>query len=97
MPLGLHHKQFLVNLKGQGDSYPTKQVMHTCWERVVVQVPSFGWTGELVAKDMGIDNKDFCPIAFWPLVPLWVLETPKIYLELLEAMLGNMNLDLVHK
>lgn len=51
----------------------------------------------IVAKDMGIDNKDFCPIAFWPLVPLWVLETPKIDLELLEAMLGNMNLDLVHK
>ena len=67
LPLLMCRKQLLtnywVNLKGQDDSHPTKRVIQACWERGAVHASSFGWTGELVAKEMGLDDKTFCLMA----------------------------------
>ena len=45
---------------------------------------------------MGLDDKTFCPVVSWPSIPLWILETPNIDLEILERKLDG-NLDLVYE
>ena len=88
LQLWMRHKQLLmnygVNLKGQDVSHPTKWVIQACWGRGAVQASSFGWSGELVAKEMGLDDKTFCPIVLWPSIPLWILETFNIDLQILK-------------
>ena len=45
-PLGLHRKQlgvnYWINLRGHGESHPTKRVLETCWEKENTKVLA-GW------------------------------------------------------
>lgn len=61
------------------------------------QTTGFGWVGGFVAKDMGVVDQEFCPAALWPSVPVWLLETPKVDLELIEARMRHKKTDLVNE
>lgn len=50
-----------------------------------------------VAKDLGIDDKEFCPAVMWPSVKFWELEVRKVDLKLLEIKSESNNLDLVNE
>ncbi|XP_072902389.1 uncharacterized protein [Hemitrygon akajei] len=99
MPLGLRHKQleanYWINLRGHGDSHPTRRVLETHWDKERTQKESFGWTGEQTAKDMGVYDKEFCPSVVWPVRPFWVLENPSVDLELLKIKCGNKTADII--
>ncbi|XP_055499259.1 uncharacterized protein LOC129701820 isoform X1 [Leucoraja erinacea] len=98
MPLRLRRRQLMANywlsLKDHGENHPTKQVVQECWERGVAQDGSFGWIGGVVARDMGVENKEFCPAILWPSVPIWLLNIPKVDLEIWEEKRRNKNSDL---
>lgn len=94
MSLGLRCIQ-LGDAERTGDGHPTKQVIQLRWERGVAQASSLGWTGELVARDTGTADKEFCPVVLWPSVPLRVLEAPRIDLESLESKLRSKTSDQV--
>lgn len=56
MPLNIRRKQLLVNywvnLKGHGDSHPTKRILQDYWERERAQKFSFGWIGDEVVREL---------------------------------------------
>uniref|UniRef100_A0A3Q3FG90 SPRY-associated domain-containing protein n=1 Tax=Labrus bergylta TaxID=56723 RepID=A0A3Q3FG90_9LABR len=99
MPLCLRRKQLLanywLNLRGHGDSHPTKSVLKDCWEKERTIKSSFGWIGDRVARDMGVYDKDISPAVLWPPVPMWMLETAEVDLELLKIKERKRNVDLV--
>lgn len=70
MALCLLRKQlqanYWVNLMVQRWDHPVKIAIQTTWEREVARLPSFGWTGEAVAQEMSILDKNFCPGVLWP-------------------------------
>lgn len=98
MPLWLRRKQlganYWVSLKGHGDSHPAKKVMQACWEKETTKKTSFGWTGDQMAKDTGVYDKEFGANVVWPIRPVWELETPCVDLELLKIKRNNKNADL---
>lgn len=49
-----------------------------------------------MARDMGVVDQEFCPAVLWPSVLVWLLETLKVDLELLEARVRNKKTDLVN-
>lgn len=101
MPLCLRRKQlqanYWVNLMGQRCDHPVKITIQTSWEREVASLSSFGWTGEAVAQEMSIHDKNFCPGGLWPSVPLWQLEVPNTDLEILGIKSDNPEANLVYE
>ncbi len=53
--------------------------------------------GGLVVRHMGEGDQEFCPAVLWPSLPVWLLETQKVDLELLEARVRNRKVDLVNE
>ena len=85
-----------VSLRGQRFYHPVKITIQAS-EREVARHPRFGWTGEAVAQEVSIHDKNFCPGVLWPSVPLWQLEVPKIDLEVLGIKSDNPESSLVHE
>ena len=87
MPLCLRRKQlqadYWVSLMGQRGDHPVQITIQESWDREVARLPSVGWTGEAVAREMSICDKNVCTGVPWPSVPLWELEVPKIDVEVL--------------
>ena len=63
MPLWISRKQLVakywINLRGQEDNHPTKKVLQACWEKERTQKGSIGWTGDQMAKEMGVSHIEF--------------------------------------
>ncbi len=86
MPVHLRRKQLIltywVNLKGQQDNHPIKGVLEACWEHGKRKVNSFGWIIKDLVREM---EHGVIPTVILPMIPLWILPQPKMYLFLLEA------------
>ena len=98
-PLGLRRKQlgvnYWINLRGHGESHPTKRVLEACWERERTQKISFGWTRHAAARELGVHDMEFCPTVVWPVIPVWVMETMVVAMKLLEMKARREGVDLV--
>ncbi len=71
---------YWINLKGHGDSHPTKSVLQASWEKEKAQKFSFGWIGDETeaARDLRVSEKQFCPTVVWPDFPIWKIETMEV-------------------
>lgn len=87
MPLWLRRKHLVANywihLRGHGDNHPTKKVLQNCWEKERRKKESFGWTGDVIAKEMGVYEKEFASTVVWTNKPIWTMENTKVDIELL--------------
>ncbi len=87
MPLWIRRKQLVanywINLRGHGENHPTKKVLQNCWEKERRKKESFGWTGDLIAKEMDIYDKEFASTVVWTNKPIWTMENTKVDIELL--------------
>lgn len=79
----------LLDLRGD----PKKRVSHPCLVRERTQNTSFGWTGDHMARHMGVNDKDFCPTVVWPIKLVQVLEHSCVDLELLKIKQSNKTTD----
>ena len=100
MPLGVRRRQlqanYWVNLMGQQPNHPVRNVIEPSWESVVADLPSFGWTGESVARELNVLQCSFCPTVIWPAIPVWQLHVPEIDLTLLERKEKDPEVELVY-
>jgi len=101
MPLWLRRKQlsanYWINLRGHEDSHPTKKVLQKCWEKERRKKESFGWTGDLIAKEMEVYNKRFANTVLRPVKPIWTLEVLNVDLEFLLIKGSNRNIDIINE
>jgi len=93
MPLQLRREQlaanYWANLQGQGRSHPTRAVWQFCWEHEKVKIQSFGWVGDTIGKEMGLEGKEFSPTVPLPVRPPWLLWQTSVDLEILNTHLRN--------
>ncbi len=90
MPVHLRRRKQLIltywaNLKGQQDNHPIKGVLEACWEHGKRKVNSFGWIIKDLVQEMELNEYRVIPTVILPMIPLWILPQPKMYLFLLEA------------
>ncbi|XDV17936.1 hypothetical protein PO909_023724 [Leuciscus waleckii] len=92
MPLTLRREQltanYWANLQGQDRSHPTRAVIQVCWEHERVKSQSFGWVGDAIGKEMGLEGKEFSPTVQLPAAPPWDYKEMYIDLGLLEEKQG---------
>ncbi len=57
-------------------------MLQNCWEKERKK-ESFGWTGDLIAKEMDIYDTEFASTVVLTNKPIWTMENTKVDIELL--------------
>lgn len=60
--------RYWINLKGQGESHPTKRVLEVYWDKGRTKKFCFGKTGKAAARELGVHNTEFCPTVVRPVM-----------------------------
>ena len=89
MPLELRRKQLVgncwLNIRGQVEGHPVREIMGDRWERGRGQSrSSFAWTGEEVARELGVKEVEVERVVVWAERPWWILREAVVDLEMLE-------------
>ena len=100
MPLELRRKQLVgnywLNIRGQGEGHPVRDIMGDRWERGRRQSrSSFAWTGEEVARELGVKEVEVERVVVWTGRPWWELREAVVDLEMLERKRRDRGRDLV--
>ena len=104
MPLHIRRDQlalvYWANLKGHKEDHISQSVLLHCQERDKAHARSFGWIIFQKAREMELHILDVCPTVNFPTVPLWLMGSPVVDLDLLEVKShGEINIysRVVHK
>ncbi|ROL42276.1 hypothetical protein DPX16_18198 [Anabarilius grahami] len=75
---------------------PAKEGMgKTIQRKRCYKIENFGWTGDLIAKEMDIYDKEFASTVVWFNNPIWTIESTKVDMEFLIIKGNSGNTDIV--
>uniref|UniRef100_A0A3B5R9A6 Reverse transcriptase domain-containing protein n=1 Tax=Xiphophorus maculatus TaxID=8083 RepID=A0A3B5R9A6_XIPMA len=90
LPLRLRRLKLMymywVNLQGHKCDHPTKMVLKECWEHHKLNCNSFGWIGEIKAKQLGLNMLQYSATVPQSEIPPWLFLTPEVDLQLNEIL-----------
>lgn len=73
---------YLVNIKGHGASHQAKAILKDCWKHESTNVNSFGWIGNVVAEQAGLDQIKFIETVPVSNIPPWLFAMPMVNFEI---------------
>lgn len=81
-PLGMRRVKLMMaywlNLQGHNSSHPTRTILQDCWEHNKTSFRSFGWIGDIKAKQVGLSDIQYSPTVPCSVIPPWLFVIPSV-------------------
>ncbi len=92
LPLDLRREKlamaYWINLQGQREDRPAREVLKESWETVNKPGKGFAWKIKSLIKEAGIESNKFASVIVTPPIAPWLLEQPEVDLNIHKEIKG---------